>query len=62
MKERYWLREDTSSWREVTQEEFIQAESDAGFQPKSGCGPVATAGFSSEDKDGCVEGRITYGK
>ncbi len=39
-------------WLEVTEEDFVKAERLAGFRPKPGCGPVATASFS----DGSVRG------
>jgi hypothetical protein len=55
-KECYWLRGMGRKWREVTQEQFIKAEQNAGFHPKRGCGPVATGGFSA----GSMEGAITY--
>jgi len=57
--ERYWLQKDGSPWREVTREEFVSAEKDAGFYPKSGCGSVATNGFSSSSG---IAGKVTYGQ
>ncbi len=57
-EERYWLRISGLPWHEATREQFVQAERSAGFCPKPGCGPVATAGFHSSG----VEGRITYGE
>ena len=59
-KERYWLRVRVSGlpWQEATREQFVQAEREAGFHPKPGCGDVATAGFGN----GITEGRVTYGK
>jgi hypothetical protein len=41
---------------EVTQEQFILAERNAGFHPKRGCGPVATGGFSN----GTIRGIVRY--
>jgi hypothetical protein len=55
-KERYWLRAKGTKWQEVDQGKFVEAERSAGFYPKAGCGPVATAGFSN----GSVEGQVTY--
>lgn len=54
---RYFLAPSTKDplWQEVTQEEFVNAERAAGFRPKPGCGPVATAGFAA----GSIKGR-TY--
>ena len=57
MQERYWLKRTGSAWQEATQEQFIQAERNAGFRPKSGSG-VATGGFSN----GSITGRVTYGE
>lgn len=53
---RYWLRVPGLKWQEVSQVKYIEMERNAGFHPKLGCGPVATASFST----GCIEGRITY--
>lgn len=55
-KERYWLRAKGTKWQEVSQDKYIDAERSAGFHPKEGCGPVATAGFSN----GSAEGKVTY--
>lgn len=44
--------------REVDAEAFIAMERACGFHPKPGCGPFATAGFSSHGMDGCRKGRI----
>ncbi|MCB9802943.1 hypothetical protein H6761_02915 [Candidatus Nomurabacteria bacterium] len=57
-QERYWLRVGKLPWHELTREEFVRAERNAGFRPKPGCGDLATDGFSS----GNVQGRITYGE
>lgn len=57
MADKYYLKADwQKDWTEVTQEEFIKAERAAGFHPKWGCGPVATAGFTS----GMVSGKVEY--
>lgn len=58
MKERYYLSVAGSDYQEVTQEQFIRAEEGAGFHPKKGCGPVATAGFSGNS----ISGKIEYEK
>ncbi len=55
-KERYWIRARGTKWQEVDQNAFVNAERNAGFYPKAGCGPVATGGFSN----GSVEGTVTY--
>jgi hypothetical protein len=59
--ERYWLKYPGLSWKEVTQDQFIQAERLAGFHPKVGKG-LATAGFSQEIRGRKKQGRITYGQ
>lgn len=60
MANRFFLRNGPSDkWREVTQDEYIQAERVAGFHPKPGCGPFATAGFHGPNG---VEGRLRYGE
>ena len=56
-RRRYWVRDDPKlPWQEITLEEFIVAERDASFKPKSGDG-LATSGFSTSDRG---EGSITY--
>lgn len=60
MSERYYLRRDRGKWYEVTQDEFIHAEREAGFIPKADCGPLATAGFGVSGPDLCLDGRIEY--
>lgn len=58
-KERYYLKADwQTEWQEVTQDQFVDAERNAGFHPKSGCGPVATGGFSARG----ICGRVDYEK
>ncbi|EAM7657038.1 hypothetical protein GSB13_003858 [Salmonella enterica] len=52
--QRYFLSHPAFGEKEVTQEEFINAERAAGFYPKSGSG-VATGGFGSGDIRGRVE-------
>jgi hypothetical protein len=60
--ERYFVKIDDKPEREVTAEEFVRAERDAGFHPKPGCGPFATAGFGStrytEGGTRSISGRI----
>lgn len=60
MSAHYWIKQDTEPWREVSREEFICAEREAGFVPKAGCGPVATAGFGMSGPDGSISGKIEY--
>ncbi len=55
LEEHFWLRIRFSSWNEVTRDEFIQAEKNAGFYSKDGHGP-ATAGFSNN----MLQGKITW--
>jgi hypothetical protein len=57
MKKHYYL-EAFGLKREVTREEWIQAERAAGFRSKGGDNTEATGGFSS----GCVSGSIEYVK
>lgn len=45
-KERYFLKRNDEEEKEVSQQEFINAERASGFHPKSGDGP-ATGGFSN---------------
>jgi hypothetical protein len=45
------------AWIEVTEAGFAQAERNAGFFPKYGCGLVATAGFFSGNG---IEGKVEY--
>lgn len=56
---RYFLKYGEQDEQEVSEAEFIAAERSAGFIPKSGCGPLATAGFSTSAHGG-VTGRIEY--
>jgi hypothetical protein len=53
--QRYFLSHPAFGEKEVTQSEFIRAERDAGFYPKSGSG-VATGGFGFGS--GGVSGRV----
>lgn len=55
---RYYLRRNRGRWREVSRDGFIAAEREAGFIPKSGCGPLATAGFGISGPDLELDGRI----
>lgn len=62
---RYFVKIDDCPEREVTAEEFVRAERDAGFHPKPGCGPFATAGFGVTRYDGpdgrrSINGRIEF--
>lgn len=57
---KYFLRHDHGKWVEVSESEFVAAERGAGFFPKTGCGPVATGGFSASGPDGEIEGRIDF--
>lgn len=52
---RYYLRLGDNPELEVTEAEFIAAERAAGFFPKTGCGPLATAGFGSNHVLGRIE-------
>jgi hypothetical protein len=56
---KYFLTVDGNPEREVTEDEFMSAEHNAGFRSKfEGC--PATAGFSSS-KSGCsVSGRVDF--
>ncbi len=55
--DRYWIKKGDKAWEEVSQAAFVDAERNAGFQPKPGCGPLATAGFSGGTPT--IKGRIT---
>lgn len=44
------------SEKEVTKEQYIEAEQAAGFRSKFGDGEIATAGFSN----GAMRGRVDY--
>ena len=57
MKEtKYFLKADfMDEYKEVTKEQFIQAERSAGFRPKGGGDGVATGGFSGGGVSGKVE-------
>lgn len=63
--DRFFLKRDYGDeghgWTEVSKEEFISAESDAGFHSKLGPGHLATAGFSKVWGETphlrCIEGR-----
>lgn len=58
MADRYFVKIGKAKEREVSREEFIQAERNAGFVPKAGCGDVATAGFGFSQGDIEIRGRI----
>ena len=56
MTEKYYLKAFyEKEYKEVSQDEFVKAERHAGFRPKPGCGPVATAGFNGGGLEGYVE-------
>lgn len=61
-KVRYFLSLNGSPQEEVTKEQFIKAEQDAGFYPKNGEEGPATDGFSHDDfrNRKSVSGSITY--
>jgi len=51
----FFLRTDSNNeWLQVTEEEFIKAERESGFYPKSGDG-VATGGFAGNEVIGKIE-------
>jgi hypothetical protein len=53
----YYLKADfQKEYQEVTREEFIMAERNAGFSPKYGGDGLATGGFCG----GGVSGKIAY--
>lgn len=60
MSAHYYVKRNGEPWREVSKLEFIAAERDAGFIPKAGCGPIATAGFGRSGPDGSIDGKIEY--
>lgn len=54
---KYFLSHEILGEKEVTKEEFIKAERQAGFYPKSGnCEDCATSGFSR----GSISGTVKY--
>lgn len=55
--ERYFVTDHDGAERETDAAGFIAMERRCGFRPKPGCGPFATAGFSSGHRGG----RIEYG-
>ena len=52
---KYFIKCDGFGEKEVTKDEYIKFERQAGFRPKFGYG-VATGGFSS----GAISGRVEY--
>ena len=57
MGNKYYLKSAwLNKWTEVTLEQYCAAERNAGFRPKPGCGPTATASFSS----GNTHGKVVY--
>lgn len=52
---RYFLRHPVFGEKEVSREEFIKAERQAGFRPKGGGDGLATGGFGSNEG---ISGRI----
>lgn len=61
--ETYWL-DRGEGYQQVSQKAFIQAERNAGFHPKPGCGPVATGGFGAGGYNGIpgIKGQVRYPK
>lgn len=59
---RYFLDRDGENplWLEVTEADFVKAERAAGFRPKPGCGPVATASWSSGGRRGTTVAAPEY--
>ena len=57
MTERYWLKSEGEPWHEASEGEFIEAERNASFIPKSGEG-TATNSFFTDN----VQGRTTSGE
>jgi hypothetical protein len=53
--DRYWLRIFDKEWQEVTKEQFIEAELQAGFHSSHGPGTIATAGFGTNVLDGQID-------
>lgn len=60
MSAHYYIKRNREPWKEVSQAQFIAAEREAGFTPKAGCGPIATAGFGASGPDGSIDGKIEY--
>jgi len=53
---KYYLKGDwEEEYTEVTKEQFIAAERNAGFHSKSGPDSLATAGFSGDGFSGKIE-------
>lgn len=52
---RYFIDDGSGVERETDMEGFISLERSCGFRPKPGCGPMATAGFSSGNRQGRIE-------
>lgn len=50
----YYLSSDTHAEKQVTEQEFIQAERNAGFRSKGGPDHVATGGFTGRGMHGRV--------
>ncbi len=54
---KYYLKADhQKEWDEVTKEQFINAELNAGFRSKFGSGHIATGGFGG----GGISGKVEY--
>lgn len=53
--ERYFITDSDGVETETDAAGFIKLERQCGFTPKSGCGPFATAGFSSGNRRGRIE-------
>ena len=56
MKAHYYLKCGNEEEKEVTEQEFIDAEQAAGFRSKFGINSVATGGFSN----GYTKGTVRY--
>lgn len=56
MKPQYFLSSEHFPEKEVSEQEFIQAEQNAGFRSKFGPDHVATGGFSGRG----MHGRVVY--
>lgn len=53
--DRYFITDDDGVEQETDEAGFIAMERRCGFRPKPGCGPFATANFSSGKRSGRIE-------